>query len=114
MNISDIAAVIGAKCVQSDYTDKEIAAVYTGDLLSDILGNADDNCIIITIQAHRNTVAVATTKDCRAIIVCNDRPVPDDMLSAAKDEKIAVFLTSENQFMVSGKLYTALGCGASC
>lgn len=109
MKVSQLASFIGGTCIQPDFTDIDISAVYTGDLLSDILGNADDGCVIVTIQAHRNTVAVATTKDSPAVIVCNDRPVPDDMITAAKDEHIALFTTSKNQFCISGMLYDALG-----
>jgi serine kinase of HPr protein (carbohydrate metabolism regulator) len=63
---------------------------------------------LITIQAHKNTVAVATLVNITAIVVCNSRPLPEDMLEAAKDEGIAVLLTKENQFTVSGKLYELL------
>jgi hypothetical protein len=112
MKISELSAFIGAQCIQSEYTDSDIKGVYTGDLLSDILGNADEGCIIVTIQAHRNTIAVASTKDCPAVVVCNDRPVPDDMITAAQQEHIAVFRTGRNQFEVSGMMYERLGCGA--
>jgi hypothetical protein len=111
MKISELSTFIGAQCIQNEYTDSDIKGVYTGDLLSDILGNADEGCIIITIQAHRNTIAVASTKDCPAVIVCNDRPVPDDMITAAEQEHIAVFRTGKNQFEVSGMMYDRLGCG---
>jgi hypothetical protein len=111
MKISELGQCIGAQCIQNEYADGDIKGVYTGDLLSDILGNADEGCAIVTIQAHRNTVAVASTKDCPAIVVCNDRAVPDDMIAAAKQEHIAVFLTNKNQFIVSGMLYEKLACG---
>ncbi len=113
MKLSELGPFIGAQCIQNDYTDGDIKGVYTGDLLSDILGNADEGCIIVTIQAHRNTIAVASTKDCPAVVVCNDRPVPDDMLAAAVQEHIAVFRTGRNQFEVSGMLYGELGCGGT-
>ena len=70
------------------------------------MGNADDEAVLITIQAHKNTVAVAVLKDSPAIIICNDRPVPEDMLSSAKNEGIAVFVSTENQFTLSGRLFT--------
>jgi len=113
MKISELGQLIGSQCIQNEYADGDIKGVYTGDLLSDILGNADEGCAIVTIQAHRNTVAVASTKDCPAIIVCNDRTVPDDMIAAAKQEHIAVFLTDKNQFIVSGMLYESLVSGTN-
>ncbi|MBP3710465.1 MAG: hypothetical protein J6I73_08710 [Treponema sp.] len=113
MKISELGNFIGARCVQSDFDDGDILRAYTSDLLSDILGNADEGCVLVTIQAHRNTVAVASTKDCPAIIVCNERAIPDDMIEAAKSERIALFETNKDQFTVSGMLYKMLTCGGA-
>ena len=44
----------------------------------------------------------------RAVILANNRPVPDDMIEAAKEAEIAIFRSSENQFVLSGKLYALL------
>lgn len=104
---SNLIQLLSLTVVQDKYTDREVKTAYTSDLLSDAMGNAPDECVLITIQAHKNTIAVATLKDSPAIIVCNNRPIPDDMLEAAKEEGIAVFLSKENQFEISGKLYRA-------
>jgi len=105
MKISEIAQFLNAECVQDSFADREIQGAYTSDLLSDAIANAIENGILITIQAHKNTVAVATLKDLAAIVICNNRPIPDDMIEAARAENIAIFLTAENQYTVSGKLY---------
>ncbi len=108
MKTSELAILLGATCVQGDYEDREFAGVYTSDLLSDAMANAVYEGILVTIQAHKNTVAVGTLKDLAAIVVCNNRPIPADMIEAAKDEGIALFVTGESQYVVSGKLYRAL------
>lgn len=108
MKVSEVAALLSAKIIQGEYTDREVEGAYTSDLLSDVMGNAPDNGVLITIQAHKNTIAVATLKDLGAIIVCNNRPIPDDMIEAAKDEDVAILLCQESQYIVSGKLYQAL------
>lgn len=109
MKTSELASFLGAECVQADYIDRDFAGVYTTDLLSDAMGNAIDEGILVTIQAHKNTVAVATLKDLAAIVICNNRPIPDDMKEAARTEGIAIFVTCESQYIVSGKLYQKLG-----
>jgi hypothetical protein len=105
MKTSELSTFLNAKCVQEKFTDREILGVYTSDLLSDAMANAVENGILVTIQAHKNTIAVATLKDLAAIVICNDRPIPEDMLEAATNENIAIFLTGEDQYTVSGKLY---------
>jgi hypothetical protein len=108
MKIREAAAALGAEIAQAEFEDEELTGAYTSDLLSDVMANARDGGALITIQAHKNTVAVATLVNIRAIIVCNNRPLPEDMLEAAKDEGIAVLLTKENQYTVSGKLWAFL------
>ena len=108
MTIREAAASLEAEILHEDFEDAAIAGVYTSDLLSDVMANAHDSGALITIQAHKNTVAVATLVNIAVIIICNSRPIPPDMLAAAKEEGIAVLLCKENQFTVSGKLYGLL------
>ena len=108
MTIREAAEALGAKIIQDEFPDTNLSGAYTSDLLSDVMAYAKDGGALITIQAHKNTVAVATLVNISVIIICNSRPIPEDMLAAAKEEGIAVFLTKENQFTVSGKLYGLL------
>jgi hypothetical protein len=108
VTIKEAAGVLGAKIVQDEFDDTDLSGAYTSDLLSDVMANAKDGGALITIQAHKNTVAVATLVNIVCIIVCNNRPLPEDMLESAKDEGIAVLLSPENQYTVSGKLWELL------
>lgn len=108
MKNTELSDFLGAKSVHDEWDAREIAGAYTSDLLSDAMANAIDDGILITIQAHKNTVAVGTLKDLSGIVICNSRPIPEDMVEAAKAERIPIFVTAENQFAVSGKLYPLL------
>lgn len=108
MRISELQALVEAEIVQGDYEDAEIAGGYTSDLLSDVMAHAVAGDVLITIQAHKNTVAVSGLVGVPAIVVCNDRPVPGDMIEAAKKEGIAILLSGLNQYEVSGRLWKAL------
>ena len=108
MTIRQAAAALGAEILHDEFTDAELTGAYTSDLLSDVMANAKDGGALITIQAHKNTIAVATLVNISVIIVCNSRPITEDFLASAKDEGIALMLTKENQFTVSGKLYALL------
>jgi serine kinase of HPr protein (carbohydrate metabolism regulator) len=108
MTIREAAVLLGAELIQDEFENTELAGAYTSDLLSDVMANARDGGALITIQAHKNTVAVATLVNITVIVVCNTRPIPEDMIEAARDEGIAIVRTRENQFVVSGRLYAAL------
>ena len=108
MTIREAAEALGAVFVQDEFEDTELTGAYTSDLLSDVMANAKDGGALITIQAHKNTVAVATLVNISVIVICNSRPIPDDMIAAARDEGIAIILSKENQYKNSGKLYALI------
>ncbi|MCL2244345.1 MAG: DRTGG domain-containing protein [Treponema sp.] len=108
MKISEVTAALNAEICQDQFEDAELSGAYTSDLLSDVIAHAKDGGALITIQAHKNTIAVAALVNISVIIICNSRPLTDDILEAARDEGIAIIRTKENQFTVSGKLWEML------
>ena len=75
--------------------------VYCGDLLSDIMGHAGEDCALVTIQNHLNTIAVCTLAGIEAIVICHNRPIPEDMKVAAEREGVAIVTTPLSQFAAS-------------
>ena len=111
MTIKEMAAALNAEICQEEFEDTEVTSAYTSDLLSDVMAHAKDGGALITIQAHKNTVAVASLVNISVLIICNSRPLTDDMLEAAKDEGIAIIRTKEDQFTVSGRLWKLFNKG---
>ena len=108
MKVSNLETGLGFTCLQSSYQDGEISGGYTSDLLSDVMANAPDGGVLITIQAHRNTIAVASLAGLKAVLLCNNREPDEEMLSAARDEGVAIFQTDKNQFQASCLVGAAL------
>ncbi|MBN2435339.1 MAG: hypothetical protein JXK07_08750 [Spirochaetes bacterium] len=108
MRVSEVAAKTGIEIVTKSFNDIEVANGYTSDLLSDVMGFAEEESLLITIQAHKNTVAVASQLDLAGIVICNGRRIPEDMRLAAEQEGIAILQTEENQFVTSHKIYSAI------
>ena len=73
-------------------------SVYCGDLLSDVMGHAGEDCALVTIQNHLNTIAVCTLVGCSVIVLCHGRPVPPDMAEAAAREGVAIVSTPLSQY----------------
>lgn len=92
----------------SDFDKLEISGAYVSDLLSDVMGNARDNQIWITIMRHLNVVAVASLAGMPAICFsCNVQP--DEMvIKKAKDEDICLISTELSTFKAAGILYNML------
>ncbi|MDC7241914.1 MAG: DRTGG domain-containing protein [Spirochaetales bacterium] len=108
MKVKDLAEKLDYECLVSEGNELEIKNGYTSDLLSDVMGNAPEDSVLITIQAHKNTIAVATLAGINCLLICNNRPAPDDMLETAKEEGISVYRTRENQFTASWKVHELL------
>ena len=88
--------------------DDEIETGYCGDLMSDVIANAGNNSIWVTIQAHKNSIAVALIKDIKAIKFTNNVEVSQEMIKKAKEEKINLLRTNKNSFKICGLLYQLL------
>lgn len=109
MKLESITHILGYNQLIENKKNENFSNAYTSDLLSDVMGNAPDDSVLITIQAHKNTIAVATLVEIRAVILCNGRQIPDDMKKAAEDENIGIFLTEDNQYTASWKIKKLLG-----
>lgn len=88
--------------------DNDITGGYASDLLSDVIGNADQGNIWITMQTHKNVMAVASLKDLSAVLVVNNHQPEADMLQQCNEEQIPVLITAEPAFTINGKIYNFL------
>lgn len=109
MKIEDLvqALQLEVKCGK-DYLNREVTGGYTGDLLSDVMGNAREGYIWITRQVHQNIVAVASLKELAGIILINSCQPAPDTLEKAEAEKIPVMVSSLPAFEISGQIYNLL------
>lgn len=109
MKIKDIIATLELIIFGGEQgLDREITGGYISDLLSDVMGHADKGKIWITLQTHKNVIAIASLKELAAVILIKGNKPDADMLSQAKEEGIPVLGTNEQAFELSGKLYNLL------
>jgi len=109
MNVSNLIstlnlALIGGKAgVQN-----EITGGYTSDLLSDVMGNINDGNVWITLQTHKNVMAIASLRDVSAVILVKGLQPDADMLEKANEEGIPVLGTKLETFEITGKIFELL------
>jgi predicted transcriptional regulator len=109
MQVKDIITILELKVFGgSQGLDREITGGYTSDLLSDVMGHADAGRIWITLQTHKNVIAVASLKDLSAVIIIKGNDPDADMLEQAKEEGIPILGSNEEAFEVTGRLYNLL------
>lgn len=105
MDLKDLAEKLALTVFQPmGNFDVAVAGGYTGDLLSDVMGNAKEHNIWVTCQTHENIVAVARLKNLAAIILVNGRKPDDTALAKARDERVIILGTPESAFAITGAL----------
>jgi predicted transcriptional regulator len=85
--------------------DREIAGGYVSDLLSDVMGNARDGEIWITLQVHQNVMAIASLKDLAAVILVNSLEPQENTVRHSNEENIPLLGTNLSTFEIAGKLH---------
>ena len=86
----------------------EIKGGYVSDLLSDVMGFAQEGNVWVTLQTHKNVIAIASLKELACVVLVKGNKPDDDMLEQAKNEGIPVLGTDEQTFEVAGKIYQFL------
>ena len=103
MTFQELTAKLNATVVV-DNPEADIAYAYCGDLLSDVMGHCGDQSVLITIQNHLNAIAVCTLAGIEAVVICNNRQVPDDMKAAAEREGVGIVTTPLSAFAAAQAL----------
>ncbi len=92
--------------------DREIKNGYCGDLLSEVIANAPEGCVWMTVQGHQNIVAVAVLREMAAIIITGGQRPDNDTIKKADGEGIPVLQWPGSSFSLAGRIFCA-GIGNS-
>lgn len=92
-------------CGGEEGLDREITGGYTSDLLSDVMGNSNEGQVWITLQTHKNIMAIASLKELAAVLLVKGYKPEDDTKAQADSEGIPILSSKDETFELSGKLY---------
>ncbi len=109
MKITDIISALDLKVISGNTgLSNEVTGGYVSDLLSDVIGNAQEGQIWITLQTHQNIIAVASLKDISAIIIVKGFIPETDTIERSNTENIPVLGTDLDTFNITGRLFELL------
>lgn len=109
MKISDMATALNLKVISGDKgLTNEITGGYVSDLLSDVMGNAAEGNVWITLQTHQNVIAVAALKELAAVIMVKGNLPDAETLIKSNTENIPVLSTDLDTFSITGRLFELL------
>ncbi|MFW5755611.1 MAG: serine kinase [Tangfeifania sp.] len=109
MKVSDLVKKYNLKIFSGkEGLDNKISGGYVSDLLSDVMGNAAENEVWITLQTHQNVMAIASLKDLAAVILVKGLEPDEDTLDHSNEEGVPLLGTSMQTFEMAGKLFNDL------
>lgn len=109
MRVNEIVEKLNLKVFSgAEGLEREVTGGYTSDLLSDVMGNADEGQLWVTLQTHRNVMAVASLKEVAAVIIVKGLEPEESTINQSNDEGIPLLGTDLETFELSGKLYELL------
>jgi predicted transcriptional regulator len=109
MKITDIVTELDLKVISgSNGLSNDITGGYVSDLLSDVMGNAKEGQVWITLQTHQNIIAVGSLKDIAAIIIVKGFAPEADTIEKSNIENIPVLSTELDTFNITGRLFELL------
>ena len=95
MRINELIKETKWKHCGSDH-NAEIKGIFVGDLLSYVMGHAEEKQIWITMQNHVNAIGVANLKEFSAIILIDSLEFDEECLKKAKASHVAVISSPLN------------------
>jgi predicted transcriptional regulator len=109
MKLKEIAEALDLRVYcGEERLQREVTGGYVSDLLSDVMGNASEGEVWITLQAHMNVVAIASLKELAAVVLINNIQPAEQVIAKAAEEGVPLLGTGQPAFEVAGKLYTLL------
>jgi hypothetical protein len=107
LTISDVVRhLAGEQVTASAQAVVQASGGYASDLLSDVIANAREGDVWITMQRHINVVAVARLKGLACVVLVNGRRPEADTLARAEAEEVPIVVTQMPAFQAAGVLFS--------
>ncbi|MFP4556289.1 MAG: DRTGG domain-containing protein [Bacteroidales bacterium] len=109
MTVSDMVKGLNLRVLSADDgLNRQVEGGYVSDLLSDVMGHAEAGSVWITLQTHKNVMAIASLKELSAVILVKGFKPDDDTVAQSKEEGIPILGTDMQTFEIAGKLFKLL------
>lgn len=102
LTVREVAEGLGLRVFAAEAAslDRPVLGGYCGDLLSCAMAGARSGQVWVTLQAHRNVVAVATLTDVACVIVTEGAQPDPETVQTAERENVALLGSDRGSFAV--------------
>lgn len=105
MTVGEVIQLIKATAVtEAVNNDFKLSSGFVGDLLSVVMGKAEEDCAWLTIQGHLNIVGVGALIGVGCIIVTEGFKVEADTIAKANEEEVTILTTDLSSYQAAAIL----------
>ena len=106
MTVKELSEKTGYTVVAgTELENKTVTGAYACDLLSWVIGRAEENNALITVMTNVNVIAVAVMADLSCVILTEGVKLDENALVKANENDIAVLSTQDTTFDACAKLH---------
>lgn len=107
MIVEDTLSILSATCVAGMAGNgAAVTGGYASDLLSNVMGQAGAGSVWVTMQGHKNIVAVASLAGLSAIVIAGGAKPDTETTAKADTEGVPLLVTEFSVFECVGRLYS--------
>ena len=104
MTVNELMTACEFEAVCLPDSEREVSGAYVGDLLSWVMGRAQEDNAWITIMSNINVVAVASLSDVACVILAEGVTFDDELANTAEQKGINVLKSPLPAFETAAKL----------
>ncbi len=87
--------------------DRSVTGGYASDLMSDVMANAREGNVWVTLHRHPNVVAVAVNGGLAAVVLVNGREPEEATREKAEQENVPLLVSALPAFELVGRMHRA-------
>jgi hypothetical protein len=110
MTVAQLAEALKLEtlCGSEEALDASVSGGYCGDLLSWVMGRAEEGAAWLTIMSNPNVAAVASLGALSCVILAEGVQPDAQLLQRMTGEDLPLLRSGEDAFKLAGKLYNLL------
>ena len=104
MTVREMAERLELKWLVPGDGTRPVTGGFCGDLLSWVMGRAQEGDAWFTVMGNVNAIAVAVLADTACLVLTEDSPLDDDARERALSQEVAVLGSGRNAFQLAAAL----------
>ena len=104
MTVKAIMEQLGLRLLTEGDLTREVTGCYCGDLLSWVMGKAQEGDCWLTVMGNINAVAVAVLTDCACIVLTENAALDENAKARAEQQGVTILTTAESAYQIAVKL----------